>query len=44
MRGRQVAVPLAHLSAGLSYSDPKGADASRMAWSFIKKQFTNSVK
>ena len=24
---------------GLPYSDPKGPDASRMAWSFIKKQF-----
>lgn len=24
---------------GLAYSDPKGPDASRMAWSFIQKQF-----
>lgn len=29
---------------GLPYSDPKGPDASRMAWTFIKKQFTNSAK
>ncbi len=29
---------------GLPYSDPKGPDASRMAWSFMKKQFANSAK
>jgi poly(hydroxyalkanoate) depolymerase family esterase len=29
---------------GLPYSDPKGPDASRMAWTFINKQFTNSAK
>jgi poly(hydroxyalkanoate) depolymerase family esterase len=29
---------------GLPYSDPKGPDASRMAWTFIKKQFTNCAK
>jgi poly(hydroxyalkanoate) depolymerase family esterase len=26
---------------GLPYSDPKGPDASRMAWTFIQKQFAN---
>ena len=26
---------------GAAYSDPKGPDASRMAWSFMKKQFAN---
>jgi poly(hydroxyalkanoate) depolymerase family esterase len=26
-------------ASGLSHSDPKGPDASRMAWTFIKKQF-----
>jgi poly(hydroxyalkanoate) depolymerase family esterase len=26
-------------ASGLSYSDPKGPDASRMAWAFMKKQF-----
>jgi poly(hydroxyalkanoate) depolymerase family esterase len=29
---------------GLSYSDPKGPDASRMVWSFVQKQFANSAK
>ena len=29
---------------GLPYSDPKGPDASRMAWSFMKKQFAKSAK
>ncbi len=29
---------------GLPYSDPKGPDASRMAWTFINRQFTNSAK
>jgi poly(hydroxyalkanoate) depolymerase family esterase len=29
---------------GLPYSDPKGPDASRMAWTFIKKQFANSAR
>jgi poly(hydroxyalkanoate) depolymerase family esterase len=28
----------------LPYSDPRGPDGSRMAWSFIKKQFANSTK
>jgi poly(3-hydroxybutyrate) depolymerase len=28
---------------GLPYSDPKGPDASRMAWSFMQKQFTCSI-
>jgi poly(hydroxyalkanoate) depolymerase family esterase len=28
---------------GLAYSDPKGPDASRMAWAFMKKQFNNSA-
>ncbi len=28
---------------GLPYSDPKGPDASRMAWAFIQKQFRISV-
>lgn len=26
---------------GLPYSDPMGPDATRMAWSFVKKQFAN---
>jgi len=26
-------------TSGLAYSDPKGPDASRMAWSFMQKQF-----
>jgi poly(hydroxyalkanoate) depolymerase family esterase len=30
-------------ASGLSYSDPKGPDASRMAWTFIKKQFARSA-
>jgi poly(hydroxyalkanoate) depolymerase family esterase len=29
---------------GLSYSDPKGPDASRLAWTFMKTQFANSIK
>jgi poly(hydroxyalkanoate) depolymerase family esterase len=29
---------------GLPYSDPKGPDASRMAWTFMKKQFANSAR
>jgi len=29
-------------AAGLAYSDPKGPDASRMAWAFIQKQFAIS--
>ena len=29
---------------GLPYSDPKGPDASRMAWTFMKKQFANRVR
>jgi poly(hydroxyalkanoate) depolymerase family esterase len=29
---------------GLSYSDPKGPDASRMTWSFIQKQFASSAR
>ena len=29
---------------GLPYSDPKGPDASRMAWSFISKQFTAKAR
>ncbi len=29
---------------GLPYSDPKGPDASRMAWTFMQKQFTNSAR
>jgi poly(hydroxyalkanoate) depolymerase family esterase len=29
---------------GLPYSDPKGPDSSRMAWTFIQKQFTNSAR
>jgi hypothetical protein len=28
-------------ASGLPYSDPKGLDASRMAWSFMQKQFAN---
>lgn len=28
---------------GLSYSDPQGPDASRMAWSFMQKQLTSSA-
>lgn len=28
---------------GLPYSDPKGPDASRMAWSFMQKQFVHSA-
>jgi poly(3-hydroxybutyrate) depolymerase len=28
---------------GLAYSDPQGPDASRMAWSFMQKQFSNSA-
>ncbi len=28
---------------GLPYSDPKGPDASRMAWTFMQKQFANRV-
>lgn len=27
---------------GVPYSDPKGPDASRMAWSFMKKQFASN--
>lgn len=29
---------------GLPYSDPRGPDASRMAWTFMQKQFTNSTR
>jgi poly(hydroxyalkanoate) depolymerase family esterase len=29
---------------GLPYSDPKGPDSSRIAWTFIKKQFANSAR
>ncbi len=29
---------------GLPYSDPKGPDASRIAWTFMKKQFANSTR
>jgi poly(hydroxyalkanoate) depolymerase family esterase len=29
---------------GLPYSDPKGPDASRMAWTFMQKQFANSAR
>ena len=29
---------------GLAYSDPKGPDASRMAWSFIQKQFAHRAR
>jgi poly(hydroxyalkanoate) depolymerase family esterase len=29
---------------GMAYSDPKGPDASRMAWSFIRRQFARSAK
>jgi poly(hydroxyalkanoate) depolymerase family esterase len=29
---------------GLPYSDSKGPDASRMAWTFMRKQFANSAK
>lgn len=29
---------------GSAYSDPKGPDASRMAWSFMQKQFANSAR
>jgi poly(hydroxyalkanoate) depolymerase family esterase len=29
---------------GLPYSDPKGPDASRMAWTFMKKQFANRAR
>lgn len=29
---------------GLPYSDPRGPDASRMAWTFMKKQFANSAR
>jgi poly(hydroxyalkanoate) depolymerase family esterase len=52
-RGRQVATlcmvkGLGHAwsggAPGLSYSDPKGPDASRMAWSFIQKQFASSAR
>jgi poly(hydroxyalkanoate) depolymerase family esterase len=28
---------------GLAYSDPRGPDAARMAWSFIQKQFVHSA-
>lgn len=31
-------------TSGLPYSDPKGPDASRMAWTFMQKQFANSAK
>jgi poly(3-hydroxybutyrate) depolymerase len=27
---------------GLPYSDPKGPDASRMAWTFMQKQFAHT--
>jgi poly(3-hydroxybutyrate) depolymerase len=30
-------------ASGLSHSDPKGPDASRMAWTFMKKQFAKSA-
>ncbi|HOE40155.1 MAG TPA: PHB depolymerase family esterase [Rhodoferax sp.] len=29
---------------GLAYSDPNGPDASRMAWSFMKKQFAQRAR
>jgi poly(hydroxyalkanoate) depolymerase family esterase len=29
-------------ASGFSHSDPKGPDASRMAWTFMKKQFAKS--
>jgi poly(hydroxyalkanoate) depolymerase family esterase len=29
---------------GLPYSDPKGPDASRMAWSFMQKQFATAAR
>jgi poly(hydroxyalkanoate) depolymerase family esterase len=29
---------------GLPYSDPNGPDASRMAWTFMKKQFANCAR
>jgi poly(hydroxyalkanoate) depolymerase family esterase len=29
---------------GLPYSDPRGPDASRMAWTFMKKQFAYSAR
>jgi poly(3-hydroxybutyrate) depolymerase len=28
----------------IPYSDPKGLDASRMAWTFMQKQFANSAR
>lgn len=31
-------------ASGLPYSDPKGPDASRMAWSFVQKQFANCAR
>jgi hypothetical protein len=31
-------------ATGLPYSDPKGPDASRIASTFMKKQFTNSAR
>lgn len=31
-------------ASGLPYSDPKGPDASRMAWSFMQKQFANCAR
>jgi poly(hydroxyalkanoate) depolymerase family esterase len=52
-RGRLVATlclvnGLGHAWSGgapdLPYSDPKGPDASRMAWTFMKKQFANSPR
>jgi poly(hydroxyalkanoate) depolymerase family esterase len=30
-------------ASGLSHSDPKGPDASRMAWTFMKKQFAKNA-
>jgi poly(hydroxyalkanoate) depolymerase family esterase len=30
-------------ASGLPHSDPKGPDASRMAWTFMKKQFAKSA-
>lgn len=31
-------------ASGLPYSDSKGPDASRMAWTFMKKQFASSAR